>query len=108
MEKIKDLIKKDYIKSFIICFIIACLSLLPFVVAGHGFFVLTNDFNDQQIPFTMGLHRDLLDGGFNGFSWSVDLGTSTIQAYSFYELGGPFFWCSLLMHFHILWHGSSC
>ena len=96
MDRIKTLLKKDYLKSFIICFIIACLSLLPFVIAGHGFFVLTNDFNDQQIPFTMGLHRDLLDGGFNGFSWSVDLGTSTIQAYSFYELGGPFFWLSML------------
>ena len=96
MIDIKQFLKKDYVRSFIICFIIACLSLLPFVVAGHGFFVLTNDFNDQQIPFTMGLHRDLLDGGFNGFSWSVDLGTSTIQAYSFYELGGPFFWLSML------------
>ena len=96
MIDIKQFLKKDYAKSFIICFIIACLSLLPFVIAGHGFFVLTNDFNDQQIPFTIGLHKDLLDGGFNGFSWSVDLGTSTIQAYSFYELGGPFFWLSML------------
>ena len=96
MVTFKKLVKKDYMQSFIICFIIACLSLLPFVIRGHGFFVLTNDFNDQQIPFTIGLHKDLLDGGFNGFSWSVDLGTSTIQAYSFYELGGPFFWLSML------------
>lgn len=96
MNWFKQFIKKDYMKSFIICFIIACLSLLPFVIRGHGFFVLTNDFNDQQIPFTIGLHKDLLDGGINGFSWSVDLGTSTIQGYSFYELGGPFFWLSML------------
>ncbi|MBR1623545.1 MAG: YfhO family protein, partial [Pseudobutyrivibrio sp.] len=96
MISIKQFVKKDYIKSFIICFAIACLSLLPFVIRGHGFFVLTNDFNDQQIPFTIGLHKDLLDGGINGFSWDVDLGTSTIQGYSFYELGGPFFWLSML------------
>lgn len=96
MNWFKQFIKKDYMKSFIICFMIACLSLLPFVIRGHGFFVLTNDFNDQQIPFTIGLHKDLLDGGINGFSWDVDLGTSTIQGYSFYELGGPFFWLSML------------
>ena len=96
MTAIKQFIKKDYIKSFIICFAIACLSLLPFVIRGHGFFVLTNDFNDQQLPFTIGLHKDLLDGGINGFSWDVDLGTSTIQGFSFYELGGPFFWLSML------------
>ncbi len=94
--KARELLKKDYIRSFLICFIIACLSLLPFVIKGHGFFVLTNDFNDQQIPFTIGLHKDLLDAGINGFSWDVDLGTSTIQGYSFYELGGPFFWLSML------------
>ncbi len=96
MISFKQFLKKDYMKSFIICFIIACLSLLPFVIRGHGFFVLTNDFNDQQIPFTIGLHKNLLDGGINGFSWDVDLGTSTIQGYSFYELGGPFFWLSML------------
>ncbi|SFN78137.1 membrane protein YfhO [Pseudobutyrivibrio sp. UC1225] len=92
----KEWIKRDYVQSFIICFIIACLALLPLVIKGKGFFVLTNDFNDQQIPFTIGLHNALLDGGFRGFSWDVDLGTSTIQAYSFYELGGPFFWFSML------------
>ncbi len=96
MLKIKSLIKKDYAKSFIICFIIASLSLLPLVIKGAGFFVLTNDFNDQQIPFTIGLHNALLDGGLGGFSWDVDLGTSTLQAYSFYELGSPFFWLSML------------
>lgn len=94
--KAKEWIKRDYVQSFIICFIIACLALLPLVIKGKGFFVLTNDFNDQQIPFTIGLHNALLDGGFSGFSWDVDLGTSTIQAYSFYELGGPFFWLSML------------
>ncbi|SHJ49367.1 YfhO family protein [Pseudobutyrivibrio xylanivorans] len=94
--KVKEWIKRDYVQSFLICFMIACLALLPLVIKGKGFFVLTNDFNDQQIPFTIGLHKDLLDGGFSGFSWDVDLGTSTIQAYSFYELGGPFFWLSML------------
>lgn len=96
MDRIKLFIKKDYMKSFFICFIIAFLSFLPFVIKGEGFFVLTNDFNDQQIPFTIGLHNALLDSGISGFSWDIDLGTSTMDGFSFYELGSPFFWLSML------------
>ena len=94
--KMKGFLQKDFVKSFIICFLIACICFLPFIIKGKGFFVLTNDFNDQQIPFTIGLHNALLDGGISGFSWDVDLGTSTIDAYSFYEFGSPFFWLSML------------
>ncbi|WP_458458175.1 YfhO family protein [Pseudobutyrivibrio sp.] len=96
MDRIKLFIKKDYMKSFFICFVIAFLSFLPFVIKGEGFFVLTNDFNDQQIPFTIGLHNALLDSGISGFSWDIDLGTSTMDGFSFYELGSPFFWLSML------------
>ncbi len=95
-RRIKTLTEKDYVKSFIICFIIAFLSFLPFVIKGEGFFVLSNDFNDQQIPFTIGLHNALLDGGISGYSWDIDLGTSTMDGFSFYELGSPFFWISML------------
>ena len=94
--KIKDFLKKDFVKSGIICFIIAFLSFLPFVIKGEGFFVLTNDFNDQQIPFTIGLHNALLESGISGYSWDIDLGTSTMDGFSFYELGSPFFWLSML------------
>lgn len=94
--KFKDFLKKDYVKSGIICFTIAFLSFIYFLVKGEGFFVLTNDFNDQQIPFTIGLHNALLDSGITGFSWDIDLGTSTMDGFSFYELGSPFFWISML------------
>ena len=96
VDKIKLFAKKDFMKSFFICFFIAFLSFLPFVIKGEGFFVLTNDFNDQQIPFTIGLHNALLDSGISGFSWDIDLGTSTMDGFSFYELGSPFFWLSML------------
>ncbi len=96
MKSIKLFLKKGYIKSFIICFAIALLAFLPLIIKGHGFFVLTNDFNDQQIPFTIGLHNALQDGGFSGFSWDVDLGTSTLDAFSFYEMGSLFFWITMI------------
>ena len=96
MEKTKKIIKQDYIKAWLICFFIAFISFIYFIVKSDGFFVLTNDFNDQQIPFTIGLHNALMDGGISGFSWDMDLGTSTLDAFSFYELGSPFFWLSML------------
>lgn len=95
-QRMNNLLKKDYIKSGIICLFIAFFSFIYFIVRGHGFFVLCNDFNDQQIPFTIGLHQALLDGGLGGFSWDIDLGTSTVDGFSFYELGSPFFWASMV------------
>ncbi len=90
-DRVKALLKKEYVKSFCICFTIAFLSFIYYIVKNGGFFVLTNDFNDQQIPFTIGLHNAILDSGISGFSWDVDLGTSTLDAYSFYEMGSPSF-----------------
>lgn len=95
-RKIVNFIKKDYVIAGLWCFAIAFMSFIYFIIRGHGFFVLTNDFNDQQIPFTIGLHNALLDGGLSGFSWDIDLGTSSLDGFSFYELGSPFFWLSML------------
>lgn len=93
---IKSFCKKDYIQAGMLCFTIAFFSFIYFIIRGHGFLVLCNDFNDQQIPFTIGLHNGLLDGGLSGFSWDIDLGTSTLDGFSFYELGSPFFWASMV------------
>ncbi|SDB39003.1 membrane protein YfhO [Pseudobutyrivibrio sp. YE44] len=91
--------KKEFnekIFTFLICFGIALLSFIYFIWKGDGFLVITNDFNDQQIPFTISAHKAILNGGISGFSWDVDLGTSTLNAYSFYCLGSPFFWLTML------------
>lgn len=84
----------------IICFFLAFLSFAYFIIQGDGFFIIRDDFNEQQIPFTIGLHNSIINSGLSGFSWCVDLGTSTLQAYSFYELGSPFFWISMLFPPH--------
>ncbi len=86
----------NFLLVSILCFILAFLTFIYFIVKGNGFLIITNDFNDQQIPFTMGLHNAILDGRLDGFSWDMDLGTSTINSFSFYELGSPFFWISML------------
>lgn len=71
-----------------LCFVTALLSFLPFLIAGHGAFTLRDDFNVQSIPFSMEMIRALQEHQLSGWTWSLDLGTSFIQGYSFY-LGSP-------------------
>lgn len=88
--------KNKTLQCFLLCAVLGLISIGFYILQGKGFFIVREDFNEQQIPFTVGLHQCLLDGGISGFNWSQDLGTSTLQGYSFYELGSPFFWLSML------------
>lgn len=94
--KLNSLIQNKIFLTGLLCFTLAFLSLIIFIIQGDGFFIVRDDFNEQQIPFTIGLHKSIVDSGLSGFSWCVDLGSSTLQSYSFYELGSPFFWLSML------------
>lgn len=89
--------KNNLLLSALICALLALCSIGIFIVQGGGAFTVVADFNEQQIPFTMGLHNALLDGGFSGWSWNADLGTSTLKTYSFYEMGSVFFYLSMLL-----------
>ena len=100
-RRFQNIILNKYVITGLLCFSLALLSLLLFIIQGDGFFIVRDDFNEQQIPFTIGLHQSILDSGLSGFSWCVDLGTSTLQAFSFYELGSPFFWLSMLFPAHL-------
>ena len=52
---VKKGIKSDYLKIFIINFVIAILSFAMLIIRGNGIFTLCNDFNEQQIPFHLSL-----------------------------------------------------
>lgn len=92
-------IKSEQDKYVYICIgICLCMALISFglyIVNGSGAFTLMTDFNSQQIPFSIAVNDALKSGEF-GWMWNVDLGTNIIGAFSFYNLGSPFFWCSLL------------
>ena len=80
-----------------LCMLTAFIAFIPFIWQGEGVFLVRDDFNVQQIPFTIGLHNALLrQKGLDGWSWNYGLGASTIHAYSFYEMGSPFFWMTML------------
>ncbi len=90
---------KDERKYFLIsstaCFLCALISIGYFIIKSRGFFLVTHDFDYQQIPFTIALHNALKEGGVGGWTWNYDLGVSTIQGFSFYELGSLFFWITM-------------
>ena len=75
----------------------AFCSFIYFIVEGDGMLTIGSDYLRQQIPFTISLPGALADGGLGGWSWHLDLGTSTIQGYGFYQLGSPFFWLTAML-----------
>ena len=87
-----------------LCALTAALFFLPFYLIDGGFFHYAGDFNSQQISFYRYMNGFLKGAGYpagyegvkNTFSWATDLGSGTMNAYSFYLYGSPFFWFSLL------------
>ncbi len=71
------------------------LFFLPYIIFDQGYFLFYGDFNVQQIPFYQMIH-DAIRSGNIGWSWTTDLGANLIGSYTFYNLGSPFFWVTLL------------
>ena len=88
--------RKDTLVCACLCFATALLSFGLFMLQDGGAFTLREDFDFQQMPFTMGLHNQIVRGGIAGWCWNLDLGASVVQGFGFYELGSPFFWISML------------
>ena len=83
------------LKVFFIALVTAFLVFLPFLIYNHGMFTYYGDFNVQQIPFYQHAHDYLRNGEF-GWDWYTDLGSNFLGSYSFYLLGSPFFWITML------------
>jgi uncharacterized membrane protein YfhO len=88
--------KKGMWQCAALCALSAFVSIVPFLFRYGGFLLIWSDFNLQQIPFGMALHNSLASLNPGGWTWSYALGMSTIQAFSFYAMGSPFYWLSLL------------
>ena len=87
-------------KSFLVCFftsfVTACAVFLPVIIKNGGVFTVVDDFNTQQLPFSAAVWNAVRGGDPGQWNWNLDLGTSLISGFSFYNLGSPFFWISLL------------
>lgn len=82
--------------TFIFGIVTAAAFFVPYIVSGNGYFIFFGDFNVQQIPFYQHCHEMVRSGDFFGWDWQTDLGSNFIGSYTFYLLGSPFFWLTLL------------
>lgn len=81
--------------TFLFCLLTSAAIFIPFMIVDKGLFIYAGDFNSQQISFWQ-YANDFIKQGKGQFSWATDLGSSFINSYSFYMIGSPFFWLSLL------------
>lgn len=83
------------LRVFALGFCCAFVFFIPFIIFDQGYFLFYGDFNVQQVPFYQMIH-DAIRSGDLGWSWTTDLGANLIGSYTFYNLGSPFFWVTLL------------
>lgn len=91
-------IKKPYWQVFTLCFLLSFLLFLPISLRDAlqgNVFHYAGDYNAQQIPFWQYGNALIKQGG--SFSWATDIGSGFLNAYSFYTLGSPFFWLSMIV-----------
>ncbi len=85
----------QHIKAFAFSAFAALVIFLPFVIVDGGIFIYCGDYNSQQLPF-YAYANEFVKTSVGQWSWETDLGTSFINAYSYYLVGSPFFWITTL------------
>ena len=88
--------REKYFMAFILGFSALMISLIPIMIAEKGYFIYYGDYNAQQIPF-YNLLNDAIRNGQFGWNWFTDLGSDLLTSYSFYLIGSPFFWLTVLL-----------
>ena len=84
-----------YLMVFVANLLVALVSFCPFILRGKGLFTLCADFNSQELAFNM-LCNSAIKSGDVLWNWGLDIGSDLISSMSFYNLGSPFFWLSLI------------
>ncbi len=82
--------------AFTLNFLLGMIIVAVGFFMGDGTFYLGTDFNYQQIPFNMLAAESIKTGNILWLD-NFELGASFIGALSFYVLGSPFFWITLLI-----------
>lgn len=88
--------KEKYFLVFFVATAIMLAIMLPLIIYNGGYFLYYGDYNSQQIPFYKHVHDAVSEGGLFGWDWGTDLGSPLFTAYSFYNIGSPFFWITEL------------
>lgn len=88
--------KQHYVlKTFLLSLLFSAILFVPVMIYDGGYFLYYGDFNVQEVPFYQMVHDAILQGNVN-WSSTTDLGSGLVGSYSFYLLGSPFFWITML------------
>lgn len=91
------LFEKRYILTTAVVSLLTALAVfLPAIIKDRGFFLIVDDFNAQQLTFSTAVRYALASRPVGDWFWGIDLGTSLVNTFGFYNLGSPFFWITLL------------
>ena len=74
---------------------VALAAIAPMLIKNHGYMAMSHDFSAQEITFNM-LMNDTVKSGNLLWNWGIDLGGNFLETFSFYNVGSPFFWLTLL------------
>lgn len=81
--------------AFGLSFLCAFISIVPFLIKGNGILTLSNDFNAQELAFNMFANNAIKKGEIF-WNWNIDIGSDFITTFSFYNIGSPFFWITMI------------
>lgn len=95
MNKLKNRFDKIIIISFVLNGFIAFCSFIFFMIKNSGLISLSCDFDAQEIAFNIFANNSIKNGQVF-YNWSIDIGSDFLSSFSFYNLGSPFFWVTLL------------
>ena len=95
LSKVKLKFTNYYAIAFLINLAAGFFSFAWSIFSQGGLFSLAGDFNAQQITFAMAANDAIKSGNFI-YDWSLDLGSNFIGGMTFYILGNPSFWISML------------
>ena len=85
-----------WIIAFGLNFLVAFLAIIPAIIRGHGYLVMSHDYAAEQIAFHTLMNETIRSGNLF-WNWSIDLGSNFLESFAFYNLGSPFTWLFWLM-----------
>lgn len=84
-------------KYLFIALLIAFAVFVPFILFNDHLFIFAGDSYEQQVKMYIQAWSRLRDGSLPFWDWSNFLGNNYFGSSTFYFLGSPFFWLSMLL-----------
>lgn len=84
-------------RCLLLSLLTAILAFSYFVIKGHGALTILDDYDKQVLTFATTVWDMVHSSDPGEWVWNIDLGSSFVTAFSYYNLGDPFFWLYLLL-----------